>query len=384
MKSIMVVYGTRPEAIKMAPVVQKLRESATLSPIVVVTGQHRSMLDQVNDLFGIHPDHDLDVISPRQSLDDVTTKVLKRMSPLLSEHQPAAVLVQGDTTTTFAAALAASYQRVPVAHLEAGLRTDDIWSPFPEELNRQMTTRMASLHLAPTVSNAANLIRENVDRQKIVITGNTVIDALLSVAHESRPFDRPVLNALRTDPRRLLLVTAHRRESWGKPMARIASAVATLAQRHPEIVIALPIHPNPVVRDILLPRLSGLSNVSILEPLPYGDFARLMARADLILTDSGGVQEEGPSLGKPVLVMRDETERPEAVRAGTVKLVGTDDELIVKEVERLLEDDAAYQSMARAVNPYGDGRAAGRVVQALQHLCGLGAPASEFQPLSLR
>jgi UDP-N-acetylglucosamine 2-epimerase (non-hydrolysing) len=376
----MVVYGTRPEAIKMAPVVQKMRDSPALSPIVVVTGQHRSMLDQVNDLFGIRPDHDLDIISPRQSLDDVTTKVIKRMSPLLSDYQPAAVLVQGDTTTTFATALAASYQRVPVAHLEAGLRTNDIRSPFPEELNRQMTTRMASLHLAPTVSSAENLTRENVDRRKIIITGNTVIDALLSVAHGSRPFDCPALNPLRTDPRRLLLVTAHRRESWGIPMARIASAVATLAHRHPEIVIALPVHQNPVVRDVLLPPLVGLSNVSIVEPLPYGDFARLMARADLILTDSGGIQEEGPSLGKPVLVMRDKTERPEAVRAGTVKLVGTHDEQIIKEVELLLEDDATYQSMARAVNPYGDGRAAGRVVQALLHLCGLGAPAPEFQP----
>lgn len=380
MKSVMVVYGTRPEAIKMAPVVQKMRDCRALSPIVVVTGQHRSMLDQVNDLFGILPDHDLDVISPRQSLDDVTTKVIKRMSPLLSDYQPAAVLVQGDTTTTFAAALAASYQHVPVAHLEAGLRTNDIRSPFPEELNRQMTTRMASLHLAPTASSAENLTRENVDRQKIIITGNTVIDALLSVAHGSRPFDCPALKPLGTDPRRLLLVTAHRRESWGMPMERIASAVATLAHRHPEIVIALPIHQNPVVRDILLPPLCGLSNVSIVDPLPYGDFARLMARADVILTDSGGIQEEGPSLGKPVLVMRDKTERPEAVRAGTVKLVGTDDEQIIKEVERLLEDDATYQSMARAVNPYGDGRAAGRVVQALLHLCGLGAPAPEFQP----
>jgi UDP-N-acetylglucosamine 2-epimerase (non-hydrolysing) len=378
MKCIMVVYGTRPEAIKMAPVVRALQASEHLSPLVVLTGQHRAMLDQVNSLFGIEAAHDLDIISPRQTLEDITTRTLLGLRPLLEQERPDAVLVQGDTTTCFAAALGAFYHQVPVFHLEAGLRTDNPYNPFPEEVNRRLTTQLAALHLAPTATSRANLLRDGVHPGAVVVTGNTVIDALLDVVGRGAPLSRPELEGLRG--RRLVLVTAHRRESWGEPMRQSGRAIGRLAETFPGVEFLLPAHLNPVVREALMPILSGRGNVTITEPLDYGDFATVMSWAEVVLTDSGGVQEEAPSLGKPVLVMRDTTERPEAVTAGTVRLVGTQEDRIVDEVSRLLTESSAYRAMAQAVNPYGDGKAAARCVAAMEHYFGDGQRSSEFSP----
>jgi UDP-N-acetylglucosamine 2-epimerase (non-hydrolysing) len=379
MKRIMAVYGTRPEAIKMAPVVEALCASAHFEPLVAVTGQHRSMLDQVNRLFGIQPDHDLDILSAGQTLTDITTRTLERLQPVLDKEQPDAVLVQGDTTTTLAGAMAAFYQKIPVVHLEAGLRTRSTYSPYPEEMNRRLTTRLADLHLAPTGGARHNLLREGVDQRSVVVTGNTVIDALLTTLDRTagRLCD-PTLRHLETDPRRVLLVTAHRRESWGRGMRSIGDALARLATAHPDLLVVFPIHRNPAVRAAIAPKVEGLENVRVVEPLDYEGFAHLMNRSHLILTDSGGVQEEGPSLGKPVLVMRETTERPEGVAAGTVALVGTDTERIVTAVTRLLQDPTAYTEMAQAVNPYGDGLAADRTLQALGHWFGLCDSPADF------
>jgi UDP-N-acetylglucosamine 2-epimerase (non-hydrolysing) len=378
MRRVMVVYGTRPEAIKMAPVVRALEASAHLSPVVVLTGQHRAMLDQVNSLFAIEAAHDLDIISPRQTLEDITTRTLVGLRPLREQESPDAVLVQGDTTTCFAAALGAFYHQVPVFHLEAGLRTDDPYNPFPEEVNRRLTTQLAALHLAPTATSRANLLRDGVHPDAVVTTGNTVIDALLDVVGRGTDFSRPDLTSLRG--RRIVLITAHRRESWGEPMRRSGRAIGRLADAFPDVTFVLPAHLNPTVREVLLPVVSGRDNVLVTEPLDYADFASLMSISEVVLTDSGGVQEEAPSLGKPVLVMRETTERPEAVTAGTVRLIGTDEELIVREVSSLLTDPAAYRAMALAVNPYGDGRAAARCVQAMEHFFGLAEAATEFVP----
>jgi UDP-N-acetylglucosamine 2-epimerase (non-hydrolysing) len=378
MPTVLVVYGTRPEAIKMAPVIAGLQASHHLRPVVAVTGQHRAMLDQVNDLFGIVPEHDLDIIAQRQTLQDVTTRALRGLADVIADVRPDLVLVQGDTTTAFVAALAAFYAKVPVAHLEAGLRTADRYNPFPEEMNRRLTTQLADLHLAPTPTSRANLLHDGVDPSAVFVTGNTVIDALLDVVSRGLPAENPALDGIAG--RRVVLVTAHRRESWGAPMANTARAVARLARSFPDIAFLLPAHLNPAVREVLLPPLAGLHNVVVTEPLGYGDFAGAMNRADVVLTDSGGVQEEAPSLGKPVLVMRETTERPEAVDAGTVRLVGTDEELIVTEVTRLLTDADAHRAMARAVNPYGDGHAAGRCVQAIAHHFGLAERPPDFVP----
>lgn len=378
MRRVMVVYGTRPEAIKMAPVVRALQASEHLSPLVVLTGQHRAMLDQVNFLFGIEAAHDLDIISPRQTLEDITTRTLLGLRPLLEQELPDAVLVQGDTTTCFAAALGAFYHQVPVFHLEAGLRTDHPYNPFPEEVNRRLTTQLAALHLAPTATSRANLLRDGVHPEAVVVTGNTVIDALLDVVGRGAPLSRPELEGLRG--RRLVLVTAHRRESWGEPMRQSGRAIRRLAETFPGVEFLLPAHLNPVVREALMPILSGRDNVTITEPLDYGDFATVMSWAEVVLTDSGGVQEEAPSLGKPVLVMRDTTERPEAVTAGTVRLVGTQEDRIVDEVRRLLTEPTAYRAMAQAVNPYGDGKAAARCVAAMEHFFGHGQRPVEFVP----
>ena len=374
----MVVYGTRPEAIKMAPIVSGLANSDHLEPVVVVTGQHRQMLDQVNELFEIKPARDLDIIAPRQTLEQITVRALAGLGEVVRSERPDMIAVQGDTTTSFVAALAAFYEKVPVVHVEAGLRTANPYSPFPEEINRRLTSQVASLHLAPTAISRANLLAENIAPERISVTGNTVIDALLDVVARRLPYTDPVLETL--VGRRMVLITAHRRESWGPPMARSAAAIARLARRFPEVVFVLPAHLNPIVREVLLPPLGELANVVITEPLPYGQFSRLMQDSHLILTDSGGVQEEGPSLGKPVLVMRDTTERPEAVHAGVVRLVGTDEELIVDEVTRLLTDEQWYSAMANAVNPYGDGRAAPRSVQAIEHFFGIGEPPADFEP----
>ena len=378
MRKILVVYGTRPEAIKMAPLIAAIAASAHLEAVVAVTGQHRQMLDQVNALFGIVPKHDLNIITERQQLQGITCRALDGVSGLITAEQPDAVLVQGDTTTCFAAALAAFYQKVPVIHLEAGLRTGDAYNPFPEEMNRAMVSRIAALHLAPTQTSRHNLVVEAIPPQRISVTGNTVIDALLEVAARRLPPTNPDLHRLAG--RRTILMTAHRRESWGEPMARAARAMARLARRFPDVLLLLPAHLNPAVREILLPELQNLDNVLITEPLGYSDFVSAMQASDIVLTDSGGVQEEAPSLGKPVLVMRETTERPEAVLAGTVRLVGTDEDLIVDAVSTLLTDKSAYDAMAKAVNPYGDGHAADRCVMAIEHYFGLSARPMDFSP----
>ncbi len=378
MQKLLLIYGTRPEAIKMAPLVRALAHSSRLEGVVAVTGQHRQMLDQVNALFGIVPRHDLNIFAERQSLEGITCKALEGVGRVIELEQPDAVVVQGDTTTAFAGALAAFYRQVPVIHVEAGLRTGDIHNPFPEEMNRRLVSQVTSLHLAPTSTARQNLLREGVPAERISVTGNTVIDALLDVAGRGRRPENPDLERL--DGRRVILVTAHRRESWGEPMHRAARAMARVARAFPDVQLLLPAHLNPAVREVILPHLEGLGNVVITEPLGYGDFVEALRASYLVLTDSGGVQEEAPSLGKPVLVMRETTERPEAVSAGTVRLVGTDEQAIFNEVTRLLTDEAAYRQMARAVNPYGDGSASERSLLAIEHMFGLGARPADFAP----
>jgi UDP-N-acetylglucosamine 2-epimerase (non-hydrolysing) len=379
-KRVMVVFGTRPEAIKVAPLIQALAAAPWSRPVVAVTAQHRRILDQVLELFAICPNYDLDIMRSGQTLTEVTIGALDGLGPVLADADPDLVVVQGDTTTTFTAALASFYRRVPVVHLEAGLRTGDVLSPYPEEMNRRLTSQPASLHLAPTPSARANLLAEGVDPSSVVSTGNTVIDALRWTVGRRMPYRDRELAELDTDPRPVLLVTAHRRESWGEPMTAIGAALADLARSEPDLLVVLPVHPNPRVREALLPAVTGLDNVLVVEPLAYGEFARLLDRATIVLTDSGGVQEEAPSLGKPVLVMRDTTERPEAVAAGTARLVGTDHDQIVANVCSLLHDADAYAAMANAVNPYGDGRAAERSCQAMARLLGLDATVCEFTP----
>lgn len=377
-RKILVIYGTRPEAIKMAPLLLALKQSDHLEPVVAVTGQHRAMLDQVNSLFDIVPDHDLNIITERQQLQDITALVLRGVSQIIAAEQPGAVVVQGDTTTCFASALAAFYAKIPVVHLEAGLRTGDIYNPFPEEMNRRLTTRLAAYHLAPTETSKANLLADGVPEDQISVTGNTVIDALLHVIGRKLPIENSELQKL--DNRPMVLITAHRRESWGAPMASSARAIARLASQFPDHNFLLPAHLNPAVREVLLPPLEKLPNVVITTPMAYGDFSRAMERSRIILTDSGGVQEEAPSLGKPVLVMRETTERPEAVSAGVVKLVGTDEDRIVSEASRLLSSQSAYSAMAQKANPYGDGQASQRCVKALENLFGLGNRPEDFKP----
>jgi len=378
---IMIAYGTRPEAVKVAPLVRALRCSAEFRPLVAVTGQHREMLDQVNDVFGIQPDVDLDIFEPGQSLGQVTTRTIAGVERVLAERRPDAVVVQGDTSTTFAVGLAAFYAHIPVVHLEAGLRTNDPTSPFPEEINRRLTSQLTALHLAPTAQSRHNLLAENIDPAGVLVTGNTVIDALHWAVGRRLPYGDPALDRLDETDRPVLLVTAHRRESWGAPLRAVGRALGRIARAFPELILVLPVHRTPIVRRAVRPPLAELANVVVTEPLPYGGFCRLMHRATLILTDSGGVQEEGPSLGRPVLVMRDTTERPEAVTAGTVQLVGTGEDAVVAAVTALLTDPELYRRMATAVNPYGDGQAARRGVQALAHYFGLAPRPDEFDPV---
>ena len=366
---VLTVFGTRPEAIKMAPVVKALSAAEDMDARVCVTGQHRQMLDQVLDLFDIRPDHDLAIMKPGQSLGDVTSEVLARLDPVLAEFKPDVVLVHGDTTTTLAASLAAYYRQVPVGHVEAGLRTGNIYSPWPEEINRKIAGAISELHFAPTQKAAANLRQEGVADDRIYITGNTVIDALQNVV---RLIERNQAMAAElagrfdlSHDRRLILVTGHRRESFGEGFERICDALSKLAQRS-DVEIVYPVHLNPNVKGPVDRLLSDCANVRLIEPLDYLPFVYLMSRSELIITDSGGVQEEAPSLGKPVLVMRETTERPEAVEAGTVRLVGTDPGLIVSTANALLDDPEAYAAMGRAHNPYGDGLASGRIVEALR------------------
>lgn len=364
------IFGTRPEAIKMAPLVLALAADDRFEAKVCVTGQHREMLDQVLGLFAITPDFDLNIMKPGQDLTDVTTAILQGLKPVLSEFKPDIVLVHGDTATTLAASLAAYYQQIPVAHVEAGLRTGNLYSPWPEEGNRKLTGALATLNFAPTDTSQSNLLREGISKGNIIVTGNTVIDALLDVV--KRLDQNPALLAQASAPaefldpsRKLILVTGHRRESFGDGFERICHALIEVAQQHPEIDIVYPVHLNPNVREPVNRLLNGIGNIYLIAPLDYLPFVHMMSRAHIILTDSGGIQEEAPSLGKPVLVMRDTTERPEAVTAGTVKLVGTHTVDIVRELNRLLLDTAAYQAMSYAHNPYGDGNACQRILEAL-------------------
>jgi len=364
------IFGTRPEAIKMAPLALALAADDRFDAKVCVTAQHREMLDQVLGLFEIKPDFDLDIMKPGQDLTDVTTAILQGLKRVFAKFRPDIVLVHGDTATTFASTLAAYYQQIPVAHVEAGLRTGNLYSPWPEEANRKLTGALARLHFAPTPTSRDNLIAEGVAAASIVVTGNTVIDALLDVVGRLQTDDqlreragRPT--AFLAPTRKLILVTGHRRESFGGGFERICQALAQIARQHPEVDIVYPVHLNPNVREPVNRLLTGMSNIHLIEPLDYLPFVDLMSRAHLILTDSGGIQEEAPSLGKPVLVMRDTTERPEAVTAGTVRLVGTDIIRIIDEINRLLDDEDAYRSMSRAHNPYGDGQACQRIINTL-------------------
>ena len=375
---VMVVFGTRPEAIKMAPLVKGLQARAgEIETVVCVTAQHREMLDQVLKLFDIVPEHDLNIMKPGQDLFDITGNILAGLKPVLLQEKPDLVLVHGDTTTTLAASLAAYYARVPVGHVEAGLRTGNKQAPYPEEMNRRLTGAIADLHFAPTTAAQANLLREGVPPDTIHVTGNTVIDALLAVVHKLRN-DAEAQKALKerfaflNPAKRLILVTGHRRENFGEGFQNICQALADIAAEHSDVEVLYPVHLNPNVRqpvaDILAAR--KLDNVHLIDPVDYLPFVYLMDRSYLIITDSGGVQEEAPSLGKPVLVMRDTTERPEAVDAGTVRLVGTSREKIVGETRRLLTDQAEYTRMSRAHNPYGDGKAVERIIQSVLSLKG--------------
>ncbi|MBC7201553.1 MAG: UDP-N-acetylglucosamine 2-epimerase (non-hydrolyzing) [Pseudomonas balearica] len=364
------VFGTRPEAIKMAPLALSLAADQRFDSKVCVTGQHRQMLDQVLDLFELKPDFDLSVMKPGQDLTDVTTAILAGMKDVLATCKPDVVLVHGDTATTFAASLAAYYQQIPVAHVEAGLRTGNLYSPWPEEANRKLTGALATLHFAPTENSKANLLREGVDPASIHVTGNTVIDALLEVVErldkdEELGKQAAAPTAFLNRARKLILVTGHRRESFGRGFERICQALLETAKQHPDVDFVYPVHLNPQVQEPVNRLLAGVDNIYLIEPLDYLPFVYLMSQAHIILTDSGGIQEEAPSLGKPVLVMRDTTERPEAVSAGTVKLVGTDVTKIVGELHSLLIDKNAYQSMSFAHNPYGDGKACQRICSTL-------------------
>ena len=373
---VMVVFGTRPEAIKMAPLVLELqKQSETIETITVVTAQHRQMLDQVLETFRIQPDYDLDIMGKNQSLLDITAKILEKFDPVVKEVQPDMILVHVDTTTTFAASLVAFYNQVRIGHVEAGLRTFDKYSPFPEEMNRQMTDNLADLYFAPTSESKANLLMEHHPESSIFITGNTAIDALRLTVQEN--YHHQVLDQL--DPqKKLVLVTMHRRENQGQPMRAVFAALREMVDAHPELEVVYPVHLSPAVQEAAKEILGDHNRIHLIAPLDVFDFHNLASRSYFIMSDSGGVQEEAPSLGKPVLVLRDTTERPEGVKAGTLKLVGTDPERVKEEMTALLTDPDLYQKMSSARNPYGDGKASERIVQAIQHYYGLVDVVSEF------
>ncbi|UQN16058.1 non-hydrolyzing UDP-N-acetylglucosamine 2-epimerase [Gulosibacter sp. ACHW.36C] len=377
MPKIMTVYGTRPEAIKVAPLIKALEADERLQSIAVSTGQHREMLDQVNAMFGITPKIDLSIMRPGQTLNGIVSRVIGELDSVLDSVAPDAVVVHGDTSTAMAAAIAAFNREIPVVHLEAGLRTETLMSPFPEEANRRLISRVSSLNLAPTSAARTNLLRESVAEDSIVVTGNTVIDALFEASTWDTQFSDSRLQEIAESGQPMVLVTTHRRENIST-MAAIGSAMRRLALSYPGIAFVLPAHLNPKVRAAVFPHIEGLSNVIVSEPLPYNEFTKLMSIARIVLTDSGGVQEEAPGLGKPVLVMRKNTERPEALEAGTVRLVGTDEDRIVIETSQLLDDEIAYATMANAVNPYGDGVAANRAVAAIAELVGVGQRVADY------
>ncbi len=362
MKKVMLVFGTRPEAIKMCPLVCELKKRTSIETTVCVTGQHRQMLDQVLAAFGVVPDYDLAIMKEKQTLFDVTTAILEKIRPVLAEVQPDVVLVHGDTTTTFAAALACFYMQIPVGHVEAGLRTYNLTSPYPEEFNRQAVSIVSQFNFAPTEMAKNNLLKEGRDSASIYVTGNTAIDALQTTVREE--YTHPELDWAADS--RLILITAHRRENLGEPMHQMFRAIRRIVEEHPDVKAIYPIHMNPVVREAAAAELGGCDRIRIIGPLEVLDFHNFLARSYLVLTDSGGIQEEAPSLGKPVLVMRDTTERPEGIAAGTLKLVGTDEAVIYENFRLLLEDKAAYDAMSHASNPYGDGQACRRIADILE------------------
>ena len=379
---LMTVFGTRPEAIKMCPLVLEMQKYPDfIEPIVAVTAQHREMLDQVLQLFAIKPDYDLNIMTAGQTLYDVTGRALAGLKDVLAEAQPDMVLVHGDTTTTFVGALASFYAQIPVGHVEAGLRTGNKFSPYPEEMNRKLTGAIADIHFAPTSTSKNNLLKENIDPAAIVVTGNTVIDALQTTVKADYRFTDSGLQKALAGGKRLILVTTHRRENLGEPMRHVYQALRKVLENHPDVEAIFPVHKNPKVREIVDEELGKLAQVHLIEPLDYEPFANLMAKVDIVLTDSGGIQEEAPALGKPVLVLRDTTERPEAVDAGTVKLVGTAYDDVLRETRLLLDDSKYYQSMAEAANPYGDGRACERIIRKILHENGYDIKIlSEFSP----
>ncbi len=370
MKTILCIFGTRPDTIKMAPVIHELRKHRPeFKTITVATAQHRHMLDQVLEVFRIKPDYDLNIMQAGQTLAQITSRTVEKLDNLIARTKPDLILVQGDTSTTFLGGLAAFYNKVPVGHIEAGLRTLDKYNPFPEEINRRLTGHIADLHFAPTQTARKALLAEGIDQEAIFVTGNTVIDALLATVKGNHQFDSLVLARIARDAtrgRRLVLITSHRRENWGKPMLGACKAIKRLAVENRDVNFVFPVHKNLLVRKVVHRTLSGIANIHLIEPLDYEDFVQLMNASSFVLTDSGGIQEEAPSLGKPVLVMRRVTERPEAIKGGTVKLVGLHEEKIYKECKKLLTDHRAYQMMARSVNPYGDGKAAWRTIQAIR------------------
>ncbi len=381
-KTIAVIFGTRPDTIKLAPIILELQKNKTHFDVVnIATAQHRHMLDQVLNVFRITPNHDLNIMRPRQTLATLTKNTIAALDTVLEKEKPDMVLVQGDTTTTMVGSLAAFYRRIPVGHVEAGLRTYDKANPFPEEINRMMTSAIAALHFAPTDTAKKALLKENVPGKNVFITGNSVIDALRIAVKKEYRFSSEKLNRVVDEGKRIVLLTMHRRENWGEPMRGACRAVKRLAQRYPQLNFVFPVHLNPVVRDVVRPILHDQPNVHLIEPLDYLDFANVMARSYLVITDSGGVQEEGPSLGKPVLVLRTVTERPEAVKFGTVKLVGLDEGKIFSSARTLLDDALAYQRMASATNPYGDGNAARRTIGVIRNYFGMSRTLpSEFSP----
>ena len=377
--TVMTIFGTRPEAIKMAPLALELSRRENIRALCCVTAQHREMLDSVLEIFHLKPDYDLNIMEPRQTLSTITSKCLLGMDGVLDEARPDLVLVHGDTSTTFAGALSAFYHQIPVGHVEAGLRTYDKWSPFPEEMNRKMVGAIADLHFCPTVTNRDNLARENI-KTGVFLTGNTVIDALQTTVKRDYTFQEEVLNRLDYQNRRVILVTCHRRENYGQPMTNIMTALRRIADAFPDTELVYPVHLSPVVQEAAHKYLDGHPRIHLIAPLAVDEMHNLMARCHLVMTDSGGLQEEAPALGKPVLVLRRETERPEAVQAGTVKLAGVEEETIFSLASELLTSESAYAAMAHAVNPYGDGRACRRIADAIEWRFGLRqTPPEEFQ-----
>lgn len=363
----MAVFGTRPEAIKMAPLLKSLQKNKNYKLVITVTAQHREMLDQVMNLFQLEADYDLDIMKSRQTLSGLSARIIKNLDSILNEEKPDLILVHGDTSSTFIASLTSFYNQIDVGHVEAGLRTHNKYSPFPEEMNRQLTGVLADLNFAPTRKAKQNLLKENKDEDKIFVTGNTVIDALFSVVDQNYQFENKLLKNLDYENKKIILLTAHRRENLGEPMENIFRAVSDLTEQLDDLLVIFPVHLNPVIRELSKKMLADNEQIQLIEPLDYLPFVNLMARSDLILTDSGGIQEEAPSLGKPVLVLRDTTERPEAVEAGTVLRVGTDYEEIYQQSLSLLTDAEAYKKRAAAVNPYGDGKAVERIIAALDY-----------------